>query len=395
MTSRTIILSANRGFALANSRGFLIRHFIDQGWRVVAATVPDEHTQTLENWGVRIVSVPFTRGGNSPRQDFTALKLLRQLYAETQPQLIQHFNAKPVLLGTMAAASCRSNVVFNTITGLGHAFIKRSPSRWLASLGYRLLLSRSRQVIFQNSDDLALFEHNRWVSGDMARLIVSSGVDTNRFRSSPRLSWEDSPVKKTLRVLMVGRLIWQKGVGEYIAAARALREKHPHVQFQLAGEWDAGHPDAVPEEYIRKCQADGSVEFVGFLSDMDQVLQEIDLLVLPSYREGAPRVLLEAGACGVPVVTTDAPGCREVVIPGKTGVLVPVRDSHALAEAMDALLADRQKRELMGQQARLLMERQFDLRAITQQYLDVYRQAGIDVGEINIQADTAPWRKSA
>lgn len=391
----TAIFVETLGFSLANSRTLLLEHLVNNGWRVIIATKPDEYAHSVTQLGVELFPILFARGGLSIRNDLNTVHQLRNLYRREKPAFVHHFNPKPILLGTVAATGLNRISVFNTITGLGHAFASPGPSKILASLGYRLCLKRSRQVVFQNSDDLSLFEQNGWVTGEQARLIVSSGVDTNRFRPRDQWSGQSEQSYSPLRVLMIGRLIWQKGIREYVEAARILKAQFPHVRFQLAGDWYAGHPDAVPPEYIEQAQAEGVLEFLGYLTNLEQVLPNVDLMVLPSYREGAPRVLLEAGACGVPMITTDAPGCREVVTPGKTGELVPVGNHQALSDAMAGLLEDADRRSLMGRQARELMVRQFDRHVITQQYLDMYSQNGIDIGSKHTLGSATPLQRSA
>jgi len=179
---------------------------------------------------------------------------------------------------------------------------------------------------------------------------------------------------------MVSRLLWRKGVREFIQAAAICRGRFPEARFQLAGELDLEHPDAVPEEWLERETANSQIEFLGYLGDMDKALPEVDVVVLPSYYpEGVPRVLLEASACGVPVVTTDTPGCREAVLDGVTGRLVPPMDSEALAEAIQGLLSDPRARYSMGQAGRRRAEQEFDIGVVTEKYLDVYRAVGIDI----------------
>jgi len=369
-----VVFTAIRGFALASSRMRLIQHFLDCGWRVVAATAEDDYAHRLAEAGAVVEPVPFRRGGLAPVADARAIWRLLRVYRRYRPSLIHHFQAKPILFGNLVARMFPAARVVNTITGLGHAFVAGGLARHLAAAGYGLFLSRSEATIFQNPDDWQLSLDEDWLPADKAHVIVSSGVDLDSFR--PR---DVEPNGSARRVLMVGRLLWEKGVKEFVTAARQVKGQFPHVRFQLAGEWDPIHPDAVNRSWIESAVADGCIEFLGYLDDMPRQLRRSDLFVLPSYREGAPRVVLEAAASGLPVITTDVPGCRETVLDGETGFLIPPKDSEALAGALSRLLSDSTLRRQMGAAAREHAERKFDVHLITERYLSVYRDLGIEI----------------
>lgn len=373
---RTVVFVANRGFALQNSRQLLIKHFLELGFKVVLITADDEYSRRLQNMGCTLEAVAFNRGGFNPFADAASFIALLKHYYRYKPCLIQHFHAKPVILGGIAAriALGRRRVVVSTITGLGHAFIRGGIVRHLASLGYRVSLRWASRIIFQNSDDKALFTTSRWVDADKAQLIVSSGVDCSRF--SARTTTKAKPRK--IRVFMVGRLLWQKGVGEFIEAAKVLKTEFPDVSFEVAGEEDAIHPDAVPMDYINQAVTDGSISYLGFVKEIESALAQIELFVLPSYREGVPRVVLEAAACGVPSIGADVPGTREVIDHSKTGLLVPVRDVDSLVAAIKTLLQDKGLRSTMGKNARKFVEKQFDSSVVTEKHLALYRKLGVD-----------------
>ena len=370
-----VVLVANRGFALTSSRLLLMQHFLSSGWIVVAATARDDYAEQLSNAGVIVEPVSFNRGGLSPLPDIKALLALLKIYRKYRPQLIHHFHAKPIILGNLAARFAEAAKVVNTVTGLGHAFVSGGITRYLAVAGYQLLLARSDATIFQNPDDQKFFLEKGWVSLNNAWLIVSSGVDTQRFHPDANKTRNEN-----LRVIMVARLLWQKGVREFVEAAEMVKREYSPVRFQLAGEWDNIHPDAVDEAWVQKAVNKGMIDFLGYLKDMDNQLRQTDVFVLPSYYlEGVPRVLLEAAACGVPVVTTDVPGCREAVVDGETGYLVPPRNSKSLAKAISEILGNPVLRQQMGQNARKRVEEEFDIRAITEKQLSVYRDIGISI----------------
>jgi len=360
-----VIFVANRGFALTNSRLLLIRHFLDMDWKVVAMTTDDTHSQYLVKEGVILEEVIFNRGGFSPSLDLKAFLSLKRIYRAYKPALIHHFHAKPVIMGSIAAhfSNDVQAKVINTITGLGYAFSKGGAIRWLASLGYRIALSRSDATIFQNVDDRSLFLQKGWVPKNRACLIISSGVDSSRFRL-PQVA----PNNTFFKVMMVGRILFQKGVQEFIDAARIIKRSFPSVQFQLAGEVEPNHPDAVPDKIINQAVQDGIIEFLGYTENLQEIFPQISIFAFPSfYREGVPRVILEAAACGVPTVAADVPGSREAVIEGKTGYLVSPKDSRALAEGILKLLRDEALRKAMGEAARNMVETRFDIKDITRQ----------------------------
>lgn len=370
-----VIFVANRGFALVSSRLLIIQHFLKAGWLVVAVTAKDNSVQELLNLGVVWQEIPFDRGGLSPFKDFQAWLNLSKIYRQYNPTLIHHFNAKPILLGTLASYFINNTKIVNTVTGLGHAFIHKGVTYVIASTGYKIMLDRSVITIFQNQDDQKLFIEQGWLKQEKTELIKSSGVNINRFRPNVNYSEE----RKIPRVLMVSRLLWQKGVREFVEAAAIIKQKNQNVNFELAGEWDFVHPDAVAKNWIEQAENQGTIKFIGYLKDMEKQLCNTDIFVLPSYREGFPRVLLEASACGIPIVTVDVPGCREAVVDGQTGKLVPPQNSQALAEAIRELLMDNSLRKKMGEAGRKRIEQEFDINIITEKYLTVYRKIGLDL----------------
>lgn len=373
MTGRCVVFAANRGYALASSRTGLIRHFLAEGWEVVLATADDAESRSLCELGARLAPVPFRRGGFSPFADAGAWRRLQGIYRRWRPALIQHFHAKPVILGTFAArrALGGDTRVVNTITGLGRAFTAGRLTAGIAGFGYSLGVRRSDAVIFQNRDDRQLFLDRGWTATEKAHLIAGSGVDVDRFGRADREAGDRAPV-----VVMLGRLLRQKGIPQFAEVARRVRQHLPAARFVIAGEEAAG-PDAVTPEWLE--QQDG-VEYAGRLADVRPLLAEADVFLFPSfYREGVPRVLLEAAATGLPAVAFDVPGVREAVRDGETGYLVPDRDVDALADRVAGLLADRARRQAMGHAARRLAETSFDVREIERRYLEVYRALGVDV----------------
>ncbi len=371
----SVVFVANRGFALQNSRRLLIQHLLDRGFNVVLITADDKYARALVSIGCELEVVRFNRGGLSIVSDIISFIQLIKLYRLHKPVLVHQFHAKPVILGGIAArmALGAKGQVVSTITGLGHAFISGGLIRELASIGYRISLPLSSRVVFQNTDDLRLFESKNWVRKNKARLIVSSGVDCQRYINASKN--ETLPINT--QVLLVGRLLWQKGIGEFVEAARTLKDKFPNVDFLIAGEEDYVHPDSVPKEYIEKAVDEGVIKYLGFVDDIENKLALASLFVLPSYREGVPRVVLEAAAAGVPSVGADVPGTREVIIHGKTGLLVPVKDVASLVSAIEQLLDNEVLRKEMGKQARENVWQEFDFSIVTEKHIALYRELGV------------------
>lgn len=372
--NKTVLFVANRGYALTSSRKAIIKSFIEGGWKVVLATADDDEAHSLVALGASLDPVVFNRGGFSARSDWVSWRRMLAVFRRWQPSLAHLFHAKPVMLGPIAARKILGQDVriVNTITGLGHAFGTGGPSSRLAGLGYRVALPRSDVVIFQNKDDRALFIKNGWTSDGQARLIPGSGVDLKRFSFVDRHARNTSPV-----IVMLGRLLRQKGIPEFVEVARRIRLKWAEARFLLAGEEDSVHPDALTAQWVRE-QVD--IEYLGRLDDVRPLLSEADLLLFTSYyREGVPRVVMEAAAAGLPTVGFDVPGVREAVRDGETGYLVSDRDLDALSARVAELLCNDTLRLSMGRSARALAERAFDIEAIQAMYWDVYRELGVEL----------------
>lgn len=370
----TVLFAANRGYALKSSREDIIRRFLDQGWRVVLATADDEEARYLASLGAVLEPVAFDRGGLSFRADLVAWRRLQAVLRKWRPRLVHLFHAKPVIYGGLAARRVLGDGVatVSTITGLGHAFIAGGVASRLAGVGYRASLRHVGATIFQNRDDYALFLEHKWLSEHQARLIPGSGVDLSRFTFVNRAGRVQAPV-----IVMLARLLRQKGILEFIEVARRLRRRWPEARFLLAGEADPAHPDAVTVDWLREQIA---VEYLGRLADVRPLFEQADLLLFPSfYREGVPRVVLEAAATGLPAVAFDVPGVREAVRDGETGYLVKDRDVDTLAERVTTLLEDAALRLTMGREARHMAEQAFDIRAIQAQYFDLYRELGMQI----------------
>lgn len=328
--------------SLVNFRRPLLCGLVDAGCEVhaAAAAIEDDPAvaDELSRMNVTAHSVPISRAGLNPLADLRTLIALVRLMRQTRPTMVLGYTIKPVIWGTLAAWIARVPHRYAMITGLGYAFTgeatrKRGLVQRVARALYRTALSRVQRVFFQNPDDLALFRQLGLIAPDIPSTIINgSGVDLAHYPAQPM---PDGP----LRFLMIARLLGDKGVREYAAAAAMVRRRHPDATFHLVGGLDP-NPDAVDFAEVESWTEQDDIVWHGAQADVRPFLADAHIFVLPSYREGTPRTVLEAMATGRPIITTDAPGCRETVADGDNGFLVPPRDDDALAQAMLRFIAE-------------------------------------------------------
>jgi glycosyltransferase involved in cell wall biosynthesis len=305
-------------------------------------------------------NVELERHSMGPLANLAYARALKALITEVRPDVFLAYTAKPVVWGCPAAKAAGVPMVAALVTGLGYAFTDgNEPKRRLAKvvLGvlYRRALARCDRIIFQNPDDLATFRQLGVLRRDAPTAIVNgSGIDLSHFTAAP--------VPPGASFLMIARLLRDKGVREYAAAALALKARYPDASFRLAGYFDPS-PDSVTPAEVDGWVAHG-LEFLGELTDVRPAIADASVYVLPSYREGTPRTVLEAMAMGRAIVTTDAPGCRETVVAGENGFLAPPRETKGLELAMERLIADPEARIAMGAASRALAERKYDVRSV-------------------------------
>jgi glycosyltransferase involved in cell wall biosynthesis len=343
-----------------------------EGHEVVVAAREGGHGDRIRAAGLRFIPLPWRRSSVNPFYELYMVSRIVRLYAAERPDLVHHVSAKPILYGSFAAAVCGVPAVVNALIGLGFVFISDSlKARALRGLVCRALRAafsvRNSVVIFQNEDDRGLFVGGGIVAADKTVLIRGSGVDTVHFAPSPEP--EGAPL-----VVLPGRMLWDKGVGEFVEAARLLALEGVRARFALVGDRDEENPAAVPAARLAEWKDAGVVEWWGHRADMLEVYSQASVVCLPSYREGLPKALMEAAACARPLVAADVPGCREVVRHEDTGLLVPVRDGRATADALRRLLADGALRRRLGASARRLAVEEFAQEKVVAQTLKVYRE---------------------
>jgi lipopolysaccharide/colanic/teichoic acid biosynthesis glycosyltransferase len=366
---------------LARFRAALIRELVARGDRVVAA-VPDlAYDAELAALGAEVRHYGLARGSMNPLHLTAPVLSLRRLIRELAPDVVHSFTHQPNILCRLAAPA--GTVLVNSVTGLGSCFLgqgaKGAAVRALFRLLYRTTAAKADAVIFQNHDDLGYFSSPGLLGPVQSTLVRGTGVDTREFR--PGLLTPDG--RDALRAelglapgqvvaCLAARLIRDKGVFEFLEAARILAPRFPDLRFLLVGDPDPGNPTSLSEADMATARAAGNVVFAGWRTDMDRIWAASDIAVLPSYREGLPVSLQEALACGLPVVATDAPGCRETVEPERNGLLVPVRDAAALAGALGRLAGDPDKRARMGEAGRAKALTEFDAAVLARQIITVY-----------------------
>ena len=342
------------------------------GYEVVVATRVSAHAEAIRAEGFKLVPIGLRRSGRNPWRELKAILEIVGIYRRERPDLVHHVALKPVLYGAIAARLAHVPAVVNALAGLGFVFASASRKArllrpWVVGALRLSVDADGSALIMQNPDDRKMLVEAGIVKAARIRLIRGSGVDIRRFAPSPE------PAGTPL-VMLPSRLLWDKGVGEFVAAAGLLRERGAEARFALVGDGDPGNPATIPEGRLRAWQAEGAVEWWGRREDMPAVLASSHVVCLPSYREGLPKVLLEAAACGRPLVATDVPGCREIVIDGGNGLLVPPRDAPALAEAIGRLIKEPGLRADMGRRGRELVEAQFSEERVVAQTLAVYRE---------------------
>lgn len=364
--TRTVMACANSGWNLVNFRSALLAAVHERGWRVVAVAPPDPAADAaLRALGCEVEPLALDSVGLSPVRDVDTLRELVRLMRRHRPSHYISWTPKPNVYGALAARMTGVRAMPN-ITGLGSIFIRDSAMTRLLLLIYRGAFARARTMFFQNATDRDLFFSRGLARPDQAVLLPGSGIDLDRFAPERPMQGGDGP----LRFLLVARLLRDKGVEEFVAAARTLRAEGLPARFQLLGAVGAANPTAVTPDELAAWVEAGDVEYLGEADDVRPLVAAADCVVLPSYREGTARVLLEAGAMGKPAVATDVPGCRDPVVDGVTGLLCQVRSAASLAGAMRRMaLMPASEREAMGGAARARMEAEYDQRIVIARYL--------------------------
>jgi glycosyltransferase involved in cell wall biosynthesis len=369
MPPLSICLVCNTAWAIYTYRHGLIRTLIGKGVTVIVIAPRDRTFALLEQMGCRCIDLFVASKGTNPRDDLRTMGALYRHYRQIRPHVVFHYTIKANIYGSIAAWLARvPSIAVNT--GLGYVFIQKSRAAVVAKALYRFAFRFPREVWFLNRDDQAAFLEGRLLAHpERMRLLNGEGVDLDHFAYSP-------PQRNgRFTFMLVGRLLWDKGVGEYIDAARTLRARHPEVRFQLLGPVGVDNPSAISLDEVRAWEREGIVEYLGEAHDVRAHMTQADCVVLPSYREGVPRTLMEASAMGRPIVATDVPGCREVVDDGVTGLLCEARSAASLAEKLEQMMTmSCDERQAMGERGRAKVAAQFDETAVVERYLKTLKE---------------------
>jgi glycosyltransferase involved in cell wall biosynthesis len=350
----------------------LAREAQKAGMEVLVATLAEDNGKWIRDEGFKYLPIPFVKGTRNPLLEMFAVIKLSQLYRRERPDIVHHVALKPILYGSWATRLARVPAVVNAFGGLGFVFLATDWRARLLRIGVTAVLRSALSltnscVLFQNSGDRDKLIKRNIVQQSQTVIIPGTGVDTKVFTPQP----EDTGVPV---VILGSRMLWDKGVGEFVQAAQLLKQEKIAVRCVLVGRTDVRSPTHIPEAQLLEWQKQGLVEWWGHQDDMPQVLSAAHVVVLPSYYEGFPKVLLEACACGKPVVATAIPGCKEIVRGGENGFLIPAKDPGALAKAIRVLLENPALRARMGKRGREIAEREFSADRMARQTLAVYQE---------------------
>lgn len=363
-----IILFANTDWYLYNFRFSLAKDLQDMGNDVILLSPPGDFQERIKIRGFDWIPFPLSRKGINPFGELQTIFRLLRVYQQVKPDVVHHFTVKPVIYGSLAAHMLGIKCIINSVTGLGHVFIDTGfvtrIVRVFVKTLYRISLRRT-QVIFENPEDRETFIQNHLLRTEQTHLIFGTGVDTEKFQPSTQKG--DKPL-----ILFSSRLLASKGLREFVEAAQQLKQKGLNARFAIAGMPDPGNPASISPKQLNLWESSGAVEIWGWQEDVPSALAQAHIFCLPSYREGVPSSLLEACASGLPIVTTDVPGCRDVVTHGINGLLVPVADPSSLANALETLISDPALRLKMGAAGREIAIQRFAIGKINTETTRVY-----------------------
>ena len=366
MNNKTIAIVINTSWNIYNFRLGLLKALQKEGYKIVAIAPRDEYSKKLEALGFEYHNITINNKGTNPIEELKLIGAFYRLYKKVKPDVLLHYTIKPNIYGTIAAKLADVPVISN-ISGLGTVFLNDSLSSKVARLLYKIALRFPEKVFYQNNDDRQLFIDSKLVAEEKTGLLPGSGIDTVKFSPVERESTQDG-----FSFLFIARLVKDKGLLEYVEAARLLKEHYPHVHFKMLGAYYPGNPTAVTPDEVAQWEQEKVVEYLGTQSNVASVIAQADCIVLPSYREGLSRVLLEAASMAKPIVTTDVPGCRDVVDDGVNGFLCQVKNAEDLAAQMEKMiLLEEEERVEMGKRGREKIVEGFDESIVIDRYRGV------------------------
>ncbi len=342
-----------------------------RNYDVTIVTIETNKRAEIESYGFKFIGIPTSRSGTNVFNEINVLFFLWKVYRREKADVVHHVGIKPVTYGSVVARIVNVPKIVNAITGMGYLFINKEKNRFayqsvlfFFKIGFQ---NKNTRFIFQNKDDIQDIKKLDILKDDQIFLIKGSGVDLKEF------SFHELPESDVIRIVLPSRMLWDKGVGEFVEAARVLHEKYPgKTEFILAGSVDTENNSAISEEQLLEWTVGGFINWIGFQDKMVDLLASAHIVVLPSYREGLPKCLIEACAIGRPIVTSDVPGCREVVTEGENGFKVPVKDPVALAIAIENLILNRELRHRMALKAREIAEQNFSIESVISKTFEIY-----------------------
>lgn len=360
-----IAISSNTSWYLFNFRKNTILALLRDGHKVIVIAPLDDYSQKLKQLGSEFIHVNIDQGGTNPIRDFKTLMEFNRIYAECDIDIVLNFTPKNNIYSTLAASRCGIKVI-NNIAGLGFLFVNEGIKSKVARLLYKVSQKYANKIFFQNEEDRVLFLENKLASVAMTDRLPGSGVDLSRFSVTP------APADGVVRFLLVARMLYDKGIGQYVEAARELKCRYgDSVEFRLLGFLDVNNPSAVSRAEMQAWVDEGIVNYLGVSDCVEKEIAQVDCMVLPSYyREGVPKSLLEAGAMGKPIVTTDNVGCRETVDHGVNGFLCQTLCTSSLTEMLERVInMSYEERLAMGLKSRKKIESEFDEQIVIDKYL--------------------------
>ncbi len=363
---KKIVIVSNLSWNLYNFRLSLMYAMQNAGFEVIAVAPYDKYSQKIIDAGFEFHDIKMNAQGINPLEDLRTTYQFYKLFKKISPDVLCQYTIKPNIYGSFAASALNIKMI-NNIAGLGTLFIKEGAVTKIAKVLYKVSQHKADRVFFQNRDDFNFFTDKGIVNASKCDVLPGSGVDTNRFK----------PIYKAkspkVRFLLIARMIWEKGIGEYVQAAREIKKKHPNVEFCLLGFLDVANPGAITKKEMNAWVKEGVINYLGVSDKVDEVIQSADCVVLPSYyREGTPKTLLESGSSAKPIITTDSVGCRDVVDHGINGFICEPRSWEDLKLKLEMFLAlSHNERLEMGRRSREKIKKEFDEKIVIDKYLEL------------------------
>jgi len=350
----------------------IARKALAEGFKVVVVTNVSKHRDIIESEGFELAPIEISRGSVNLFSEFRTISQLYSYYKKYSPDIVHHVAIKPVIYGALVARFIGSIKIVNAMAGLGFVFISNKRSvRFIRLFVYKLFKflfrNKNSKLILQNKDDLNYFLENKLIKRNQVAIIRGSGVDTNRFVSVKEV--EGIPI-----VMLASRMLWDKGIKEFVNAAKNLKQEGLRARFVLVGANDSENPTSISDKQLDEWDKSGVVEYWKERDKMHKILTQACIVCLPSYREGLPKVLLEAASCGKPIIGTNVPGCREIIRNEENGILVPPYEVEPLADAIKELVDNPGKRKSMGAVGRKLVENEFSEEIVVSQTLKLYKK---------------------